>query len=103
MSTPDTSGSPAARNYQAEADAHLAAFTEGLEGHEGALALATLISRAATRLHTLTRAEATGRKGEASWPAWAGLQNVARTLVLNSSTCRDLANRLAGRGPAGSD
>jgi hypothetical protein len=102
MSTSGTDGTPAARNYQAEADAHLAAFTEGLEGAEGALALAALINRAATRLHTLTRAEATSRKGQPSWPVWAGLQNAARTLVLHSSTCRDLAARLAGRGPAGS-
>jgi hypothetical protein len=85
------------RNFQAEADAYLATLTEQLPADQAALALAVVIGRAAARLHTLARAEASGRKGAPSWPAWAGLQNAARTLVLNSSTCRDLAARLAGR------
>jgi len=85
------------RNYQAEADQHLAALTEGLGQSEAALALATLVNRAATRLHNVARGEATARKGTAEWPAWASLQNAARTLVLHSSTCRDLARRLAGQ------
>jgi Ser/Thr protein kinase RdoA (MazF antagonist) len=88
---------PGPRNFQAEADAALAALTEGLEADQASLALAVLLGRAAARLHTLARTEASGRKGTPSWPTWAGLQNAARTLVLNSSTCRDLAARLAGR------
>jgi hypothetical protein len=94
---------PQKRAYQAEADEQLASFTEGLEAHEAALALATLASRAAARLHNITRAEATARKGQPEWPVWAGLQNAARALVLQTSTCRDLAARLAGRGPHTAD
>jgi hypothetical protein len=50
-----------------------------------------------TRLHNVARAEATARKNQPDWPAWAQLQNAARSLVLQASTCRDLALRLAGR------
>ena len=48
----------------------------------------------ASRLHGVSRGEASARKGGADWAAWAALQNAARTLVLQSSTCRDLAGRL---------
>jgi hypothetical protein len=91
------SGGDTPRNYQAEADAHIASWSDGLASDEAALALAVLVSRAATRLHNVARTEASTRKGEPSWPAWASLQNAARTLLLQSSTCRDLAARLAGR------
>ena len=64
-----------------------------------ALGLAMLINRAAARLHTHRRAEATARKEQADWPQWAQLQNAARALVLQASTCRDLASRLASRRP----
>jgi hypothetical protein len=76
------------------ADAQLAALVEGLEPAAAAAALAVLLNRAAGRLHQLARAEATARKGQPDWPAWAQLQNAARTAVLQSSTCRDLAARL---------
>ncbi len=85
------------RDHQAEADDYLERATYGLSAGEAALALAVLANRAATRLHNLARAEATGTKGTADWPSWAQLQNAARTLVLQASTCRDLAAKLAGR------
>lgn len=85
------------RDFQAEADTHLAHLVEGLATDEAALALAVLASRVATRLHNVARAESTARKGEPEWPAWAQLQNASRTLVLQASTCRDLAARLTGR------
>lgn len=87
----------AERDFQAEADAHLAAAVEGLDPPEAALLLSVLANRAATRLHNLARAEATARKGEEDWPTWAQLQNASRNGVLQSSTARDLAARLAGR------
>jgi hypothetical protein len=62
-------------------------------------ALATLLNRAATRLHNLARSEATARKEQPDWPQWAQLQNAARSLVLQASTVRDLAKRLPP-GPA---
>lgn len=88
------------RNFQADADAQLAALIDGLPPQQAALALAALLNRAATRLHNLARAEASSRKGQPTWPAWAGLQNAARTVVLQSSTCRDLASRVDGQPEA---
>ncbi len=85
------------RDYQAEADANLAGATVGLGPEEEALALAVLLNRAATRLHNLARAESAARKGQPDWPTWAQLQNAARQAVLQASTGRDLAARLAGR------
>ena len=87
------------RDLPAEADAALGQLTDGLGPAEAALALAVLANRAAARLHTLTRTEAAARKDQPEWPAWAQLQNAARTMVLQASTCRDLAARLLGRTP----
>jgi hypothetical protein len=81
----------------ASADAALDALTAELAPEEAAQTLAAVANRAATRLHNLARAEAQARKGQPSWAGWAGLQNAARALVLQTSTCRDLAAKLAGR------
>jgi hypothetical protein len=67
---------------------------EGLPPQAAAVALAGLLSRAAGRLHTLSRAQSSLHKDQPEWPAWAQLQNASRALVLQSSTCRDLAARL---------
>ena len=80
-------------------DAAIEALLEGLAPAAAAQALAVLLNRAAARLHTLSRAEAGARKEQPDWPAWAQLQNASRSLVLQASTCRDLAARLAGRRP----
>jgi hypothetical protein len=85
------------RDFQQEADAVLGGLTDGLAPQEATLALAVLVNRAVTRLHTLSRSQASARKDEADWPTWAQLQNASRSLVLQASTCRDLASRLAGR------
>jgi hypothetical protein len=83
----------------ADADALLGKLVEGLAPPESALALAVLASRTAARLHTLSRSAAAEHKEQPDWPAWAQLQNATRTMVLQASTCRDLAARLAGRKP----
>ncbi len=88
---------PSGRDYQAEADAALSRLGEGLAPHEAAAALSVLANRAAARLHTLARSEAAARKEQPDWAAWAQLQNAARNLVLQASTCRDLAARLLDR------
>ena len=75
-------------------DALIDALTEGLGPEAAAQALANLVNRAAAKLHTLSRAQATAHKNEAAWPAWAQLQNASRALVLQASTSRDLAARL---------
>jgi hypothetical protein len=90
--------SEAQRDFQAEADAYLAALAGGLEPQEATLALAVLANRTVARLHGLARTESSARKDQPDWPVWAQLQNASRTLVLQASTCRDLAARLAGRG-----
>ncbi len=87
------------RDLPAEADAVLGQLTDGLGPEEAALALAVVANRTAARLHTLSRHEAAERKEQPEWPAWAQLQNAARTMVLQASTCRDLAARLLGRKP----
>jgi hypothetical protein len=77
-----------------EPDAVLASLLEGLPPEDAARTLAQLVNRAAARLHALSRAEATARKEQPSWPPWAQLQNAARALVLHASTARELAARL---------
>jgi hypothetical protein len=78
----------------AEADALLARLVADLPPADAARALSLLASRAAVRLHTLARVASAAHKGQPAWPAWAGLQNAARTLTLQTSTCRDLAAKL---------
>jgi len=86
------------RDFQAEADRLIKGLAEGLSPEEAVYGVAVLANRAAAELHRLGRAEATARRGTPEWGNWAALQNAARGLVLQSSTARDLATRLAGRG-----
>jgi hypothetical protein len=88
---------PVRGDDQALADAALDGLVAGREPEAAALALAVLVNRAVARLHTLSRTEAAARKAEPDWPVWAQLQNASRSLVLQASTCRDLASRLVGR------
>lgn len=81
-------------------DALLETLLAGLPPEAAASALANLLNRAGARLHTLARAQAAAHKDQPAWPAWAQLQNASRALVLQSSTCRDLAARLP-REPEG--
>ena len=99
MTADADAGSGEGRDFQAEADAHLAQVVDGLTGEQAAVALATLANRVATRLHNLARSQAADRKGQPDWAAWAQLQNAARNVVLQASTCRDLARRLTGQRP----
>jgi hypothetical protein len=80
---------------QAEADAALARLVADLEANAAALALAVLLRRSATRLHGLARERAAATRGEPDWASWAALQNAARGALLQASTCRDLAAKLA--------
>jgi hypothetical protein len=80
-----------------ETDALIDGLVDGLAPEDVALALATLAHRSVTRLHNLSRAQASASKDQPGWPVWAQLQNASRALVLQASTCRDLAAKLAGR------
>jgi hypothetical protein len=85
-----------------EADAILGPLVEDLPPEEAARVLAQLAHRAAARLHTLSRGQAAARKDQADWAQWAQVQNAARALILQASTCRDLASRLARDSDSGS-
>jgi len=82
------------QQLQAAADAALAQLTAGLPPEAAALALALVLRRSATQLHSLARQRATALRGEPAWPSWAALQNAARGALLQASTCRDLAAKL---------
>lgn len=82
---------------QAEADRYLKAWLGSLRPEEAVYVVAVLLNRAAVEMHRLARLEAAERKGSAEWGRWAALQNAARSLVLQSSTARDLAAQLVGR------
>ena len=87
----------ASPDAQAQADRLMADLLADLSDEEAVYAVAVLVNRAATELHRRVRAGAGARRGEESWAVWAGLQNVSRNLVLQSSTCRDSAASLVGR------
>ena len=82
---------------QAEADRLIKALQADLGTETAVYVVAVLANRAAAELHRLAKGETTARKGTLEWGAWAALQNSARKLVLDSSTARDGAARLAGR------
>jgi len=82
---------------QARVDQLLAEMLEGLSPEEAVYLVALLVNRGATELHKRIRAGANARRGADDWGTWAGLQNAARNLVLQSSTCRDSAAALTGR------
>lgn len=89
--------SDAPLDWQARADALVGELLAELDEAEAAYAAAVLANRTANELHRRARAAANARRGGEQWGSWAALQNAARNLVLQSSTCRDAAAKLAGR------
>lgn len=87
-------GSP---DIQPRADQLLAELLAGLSPEEAVYVAAVVANRAATELHRRVRGGAAERRGTETWATWAGLQNAARNLVLQSSTCREGAAALVGR------
>lgn len=86
-----------AADWQPRADRAIADLLAGLSDEDGLYVAAVLLNRAATELHKRARAGAAARRGSEEWGSWAGLQNVARAIVLQSSTARDNAAALTGR------
>ena len=84
-------------DWQARSDQVLTDLLADLSPDEALYAVAVLLNRSATELHKRARAGANERRGSEDWGRWAGLQNLARNLVLQSSTCRDNAAALRGR------
>ena len=90
-------GGKAPADAQALVDALIRDLQHGLDVDQAVYVVAVLANRSAAELHRLAKGEATARKGTPEWGTWAALQNSARKLVLDSSTARDGAARLAGR------
>ena len=86
-----------APDVQPRIDQLLAQLLAELSPEEAVYVAAVLVNRGAIELHKRVRAGASARRGADDWGSWAGLQNTARNLVLQSSTCRDNAAALIGR------
>lgn len=82
---------------QARVDALIRELQRGLDADQAVYMVALLANRSAAELHRLAKVQATATKGEPSWGSWASLQNAARRLVLDATSARDGAARLAGR------
>ena len=84
-------------DWQSRVDSVIAELLADLPPDEAVYVAAVLVNRSAAELHKRARQEAGQRRGTESWGTWAGLQNAARSLVLQSSTSRDNAAALTGR------
>jgi len=91
------SSGQAPADAQACVDAVIRELQQGLAPEQAVYMVALLANRSAAELHRLAKAQATATKGEPAWGSWASLQNAARRLVLDATSARDGAARLAGR------
>jgi len=82
---------------QARVDTLIRALQRDLDVDQAVYVVAVLANRSAAELHRLAKAQATAAKGEPAWGSWASLQNAARRLVLDATSARDGAAKLAGR------
>ena len=82
---------------QARVDTLIRELELGLDIDQSAYMIALLANRSAAELHRLAKAQATLAKGAPEWGAWASLQNAARKLVLDATSAREGAAKLAGR------
>jgi hypothetical protein len=82
---------------QAQVDRMIRQMQEGLDVDQSIYMVALLANRAAAELHRQAKSQATATKGEPSWGNWASLQNAARRLVLDATSAREGAAKLAGR------
>ena len=82
---------------QARVDTLIRELQRGLDVDQAVYVVAVLANRSAAELHRLVKAQATATKGEPAWGSWASLQNAARRLVLDATSARDGAAKLAGR------
>ena len=82
---------------QARVDTLIRELHQGLDAEQAVYMVALLANRSAAELHRLAKAQATATKGQPAWGSWASLQNAARRLVLDATSARDGAAKLAGR------
>src|SRR5688572_23597096 len=101
MSEPMTesavSAGQAPADAQARVDSLIRDVQQGLDADQAVYMVALLANRAAAELHRLAKSQATATKGKPAWGNWASLQNAARRLVLDATSARDGAAKLAGR------
>jgi hypothetical protein len=97
MTETSSSHGKAPADAQAKVDALIRELQTDLDDVQAVYMVALLANRAAAELHRLAKAQATATKGEAAWGSWASLQNAARRLVLDATSARDGAAKLAGR------
>jgi hypothetical protein len=90
-------GGKAPADAQARVDVLIRELQQGLDEEQAVYMVALLANRSAAELHRLAKAQATATKGEPAWGSWASLQNAARRLVLDATSARDGAAKLAGR------
>lgn len=90
-------GGKAPADAQARVDGLIRELQQGLDEEQAVYMVALLANRSAAELHRLAKAQATATKGEPAWGSWASLQNAARRLVLDATSARDGAAKLAGR------
>jgi len=92
-----TAAGAAPADAQAVADRLIRDLETGLAPEQAVYVVAVLANRSAAELHRLAKAQATATKGEPAWGTWASLQNAARRLVLDATSAREAAAKLAGR------
>jgi hypothetical protein len=101
MSDPTTDAAvldgKAPADAQARVDGLIRDLQQGLDAEDAVYMVALLANRSAAELHRLAKAQATATKGGPAWGSWASLQNAARRLVLDATSARDGAAKLAGR------
>lgn len=92
-----TPAGQAPADAQAQVDRLIRELQDGLDPEQATYMVALLANRSAAELHRLAKAQATATKGAPAWGNWASLQNAARRLVLDATSAREGAARLAGR------
>jgi hypothetical protein len=97
MAEAAVSASAAPADAQARVDRLIRELQQGLEEEQAVYMVAVLANRSAAELHRLAKAQATATKGGPAWGSWASLQNAARRLVLDATSAREGAAKLAGR------
>jgi hypothetical protein len=97
---PDAPAQPEERPLPPEVDAAIRAVAGSERPEQAALTLAAIAHRAIAELNRMSRAEASRRRGQSDWGAWASLANAARDAVLKLTACRRGATEVAKRSTA---
>ena len=97
MSSESSAGEHEPARLPKEVEDAIRAAGAGGAPAQDALTLAAIANRAMAELNKLARAEASARRGQPDWGAWASLANAARDAILKTATCRKVATDLSRR------